>query len=228
MDEESKDLTCFLIPQGRFRYTRTAMGMRDSSDHFCARTDEIVRDIPGVQKMVDDALGASSGFPDLLTNLYTLFLQFKKNNVVISVDKFLISNKVPFGGIMLDASEGDLKIYPDPSRIIALKNLQTPKNRKELLSFLGTLTTFQKWTPSLSFVTKHLRLLSSKNSIFKWTDEHQIEFNKAKSIISDLKRLSPFDILKDTELIVDGSGVTLWYNHGWMGVRISSNVILWG
>ena len=161
--------------------------------------------------MVDDAIGESTLFTDLLSNLYSLFLAFKKNNVVISVDKFLISHKVAFGGIMLDASEGELKFYPDPSRIAALKNLQRPKNRKELLSFLGTLATFQKWTPSLSFVTKHLRLLSSKNSVFKWTDEHQIEFNKAKSIISDLKRLSPFDKLKDTKLIVDGSGESLGY-----------------
>ena len=81
-----------------------------------------------------------------------------------------------FGGIMLDASEGEIKLYPEPSRISALKELQIPKNRKELLSFLGTLATFQKWTPNLSFVTKYLRALSSKNVVFKWTNVNQIEF----------------------------------------------------
>ena len=112
---------------------------------------------------------------------------------------------------MLDASEGEIKLYPEPSRISALKELQIPKNRKELLSFLGTLATFQKWTPNLSFVTKHLRALSSKNVVFKWMDEHLIEFNKARNVIRDLKRLSPFDLYKDTKLMVDGSGEFLGY-----------------
>ena len=61
----------------------------------------------------------------------------------------------------------------------------------------------------MSFVTKHLRALSSKNVVIKWMDEHQIEFNKARNVITDLKRLSPFDLYKDTELMVDGSGESL-------------------
>ena len=143
--------------------------------------------------MVDDAIGESPQFMYLLSNLYNLFIAFKKNNVVISEAKFNIYHKICFGGIMLDASGGEVKFYPDPSCISALRELQIPKNRRELLSFLGTLATFQKWTPNLSFVTKHLRALSSKNVVFTWMDEHLIEFNKARNIISDLKRLSAFD-----------------------------------
>ena len=67
--------------------------------------------------MVDDAIGEATLFHDLLSNLYSLFIAFKKNNVVISETKFNISHKICFGGIMLDASKGEVKFYPDPSWI---------------------------------------------------------------------------------------------------------------
>ena len=46
LTEKSHDLTCFILPQGRFRYRRTPMGLASSGDLFVARTMKIINDLP--------------------------------------------------------------------------------------------------------------------------------------------------------------------------------------
>ena len=44
LDEESSKLTIFLLPQGKFRYTRAPMGLNASSDEWCSRSDVVKKD----------------------------------------------------------------------------------------------------------------------------------------------------------------------------------------
>ncbi|KAG1706172.1 Carcinine transporter [Nymphon striatum] len=45
LDNESSILTTFLIPQGRFRYTRAPMGLNASGDEWCYRSDLALEDM---------------------------------------------------------------------------------------------------------------------------------------------------------------------------------------
>ena len=56
LDHDSSKLTTFLLPYGRFRFLRAPMGLSCSSDEFCRRSDEVIRNLPGVRKLVDDIL----------------------------------------------------------------------------------------------------------------------------------------------------------------------------
>ena len=42
LDEESSKLTTFLLPQGKFRYTRAPMGLDASSDEWCSKSDVVL------------------------------------------------------------------------------------------------------------------------------------------------------------------------------------------
>ena len=44
--EESSKLTTFLLPQGKFRYTRAPMGLNASSDEWCSRSDVVIEGLP--------------------------------------------------------------------------------------------------------------------------------------------------------------------------------------
>lgn len=106
----------FLLPQGRFRYTRTPMGLNASSDFFCAVTDNIIREIEGVTKLVDDLLGDFTTFKELVSTIVTLCKRFRKNYVIIHPDKFVINTKVSFGGLVVDANKGPCVFYPTPPK----------------------------------------------------------------------------------------------------------------
>ena len=40
LDEESRNLTTFLLPSGRYRFTRAPMGLSPNSDGFCVKSDK--------------------------------------------------------------------------------------------------------------------------------------------------------------------------------------------
>ena len=40
--EESRDLTTFFTPYGRYRFKRQSMGMKQARDVFCQATDTII------------------------------------------------------------------------------------------------------------------------------------------------------------------------------------------
>jgi hypothetical protein len=56
LDEESSYLMTFSLPQGQFRFLRAPMGMKNSSDVFCHKTDNILSAVPDLIKIVDDSL----------------------------------------------------------------------------------------------------------------------------------------------------------------------------
>ena len=56
LEEESRHLTIFLLPPGRFRFKRTPMGMVCSSYFFNYCSDRILAPVPNKVKIVDDGL----------------------------------------------------------------------------------------------------------------------------------------------------------------------------
>ena len=96
--EKSRDLTCFLLPQGRFRYTRTPMGLASSGDLFVSRTMKIISDLPGIQALVDDVLVVASSFKQLIHRLYVLLQRLQKNQATISLKKFDINRALDVAG----------------------------------------------------------------------------------------------------------------------------------
>jgi hypothetical protein len=56
LEPESSLMTTFILPSGKYRYTRAPMGLNASSDEFCRRTDEALAGVAGVVKVVDDIL----------------------------------------------------------------------------------------------------------------------------------------------------------------------------
>ena len=60
--EEDQDLTCFMTPWGRYKFTRAAMGLVSSGDEYNRRGDKALGDIPQTIKIVDDILAYDSNY----------------------------------------------------------------------------------------------------------------------------------------------------------------------
>ena len=144
---------------------------------------------------------------ELYLKLRELLQRAKKMGVTFSIKKFKIGTSLVYGGFLIkvDKEKGEISVLPDPKKIESMKNISPPTNRQELLSFLGLVKTFGKWSPHISFKTSHLKQLSTKGKVFNFDEVHLKEFLEIKAIISSPARLEPYVVGRRTELYTDGS-----------------------
>ena len=71
----------------------------------------------------------------------------------------------------------------DPDKVNVILNFPTPRNVKELKSFLGMVGYWRRWIKGLSEMIAPLNHLTSKNVPYQWSQECQDSFNKVKSAL---------------------------------------------
>ena len=71
--------------------------------------------------------------------------------------------------------------------------IERPKNKQELLSFLGLVNTLRSWSPGIMCNKFHLRELSKKNVLLQWGKHESDEFEAIKNLFRTMLVLSPFD-----------------------------------
>ena len=105
---------------------------------------------------------------------------------------------------------GAAGISASPDKLKAILNMPTPTNQAELRSFLG-LTNYcgSRFVMDYSKLTHELRILTQKNTPWKWERKHDDAVKELKKAISEGTTLDYFDIKKSTELVVDASPIGL-------------------
>ena len=91
-------------------------------------------------------------------------------------------------------------INPDKVRVI--ENLEPPKDKKELHTFLGMETYMSSFIPNLADHTAPLRNLLKENVDFAWDPSHSKAFEK---VICTATTLAYYDTKKPVALHVDAS-----------------------
>jgi hypothetical protein len=86
------------------------MGMKNSSDVFCHRTDDILSDVPDLIKVVDDSLLQAETEDELLSILRIALVACRKGNLTLSKDKIKWGQKIGFAGYIISS----MGVYPDP------------------------------------------------------------------------------------------------------------------
>lgn len=180
LDDESADLTTFLLPSGRFQYLVAPMGLNSSSDEFNIRTDAAVHGLPWLLKIVDDMLIQAPTRDLLFSRLRIVLGRCRIAGIKLSLEKLEVGQSVKFAGF-LATSEG---VKPDPSKIASIKNFPRP---------------------DLAHSTVHLRELLKKSNAFMWLDVHENEFAFTKALLCSSDVVHPFNPELPTELLTDAS-----------------------
>ena len=115
------------------------MGISPASDELNIRTEELVIGEEGLHKNLDDVLIEATNKEELIEKLRTLLEKARKMCVTFSIKKFKIGKELIYGGFLIkvDEDKEEVIVLPDPKKIESLQNIAPPKNRQELLSFLG-------------------------------------------------------------------------------------------
>ena len=219
--EESRDLTTFIVPRGKFRYKVAPMGLNSSNDEFCARTDPAVAGYDWAVKIVDDILLQAPDLSTLLKRIRLVLDRCRELGITISLKKLEVGQKIKFAGHIVSADG----VQPDPEKTQAITDFPAPKNLTELRSFLGLANQLANFVPDLTQMTSSMRQLLKKSSTYNWLPDHQLEFEKVKTLLTSDLLVKPFDPSLPTELLTDASrlyglGFLLWQRDGTNTPRI--------
>ena len=100
-----------------------------------------------------------------------------------------------------------MEITPDPKRTEAIRNIEAPRNRTELMSFMGDASQLAKWTPRYSYHREGLAHLCKKDSAWIWDERAESAFQEFKGFLADPAKLSVFDQELETVMVLDGSNM---------------------
>ena len=177
--EESKHITAFMYKGKRYNFARMVMGNKTSSAKFTRMMQILLETLPieHLAYFIDDLILFTRDIGSHLRLLEVLLGRLKEANLKLTPRKcFFLRNEVSYVGVTL--TKDGIKINDE--RIEAIKRLQAPTNKSELMSVLGVFCYNKKWIKDWAILSRCLYLLLRKNRKFEWNNEHQKAFDSLK------------------------------------------------
>ena len=206
--EESRYITCFITEFGTFEFCRAPMGMNSSGDEFCRRSDDAIRDLEGVLKLVDDILVYARNYDELFQRVEAVLQRCTEHNITLSKKKIEIGN-VTFAGYDVSAKGHS----PTVDRIKAIVEFPTPlKDVTAVRSFLGMCTGLgAKFIPDFYVPSRVLSELLRKGVAWTWDAAQEGAVTKIKEILTSDLVLSSFNPGWKTQVVTNASRVGLGF-----------------
>lgn len=202
LSEESKRLTTFITPYGRFCFQRLPFGISSAPEHYQKRISRILENLEGVVNHTDDILVWESTRAEHDSRLRKVLKRLQKKNITLNKEKCVFGvQEVKFLGHIIN-TEG---IKADPSKIDAIKKLKPPRNVTELRSFIGMVQYLGKFVPKLSDLLAPLYKLLKNKSEFKWQESHEQAFKEICQELTTAPCLAVFDASRPIILTADSS-----------------------
>src|SRR5262245_24085359 len=157
----------------------------------------VLREVSGKICVVylDDIIIYSKTYEQHIKDLYTVISLLYKANLQIKWKKCkFFMTKVKFLGHEI-SKEG---INTDPEKIEVMKNLPTPKNRKNIQEVMGLFQYYKAFVPNFARIAAPLYDLLKKDAEFIWSSRAQKAFDTLKErmiqapILSHPNYLEPF------------------------------------
>ena len=162
LSEESRHLTKFITPWGRYYFNVLPYGISSGSEKFQKSMSQILEGLEGVQCNIDDVLvhAATQSQHDAI--LDQVLQRLSKAGVTLNSAKCEFNTKqIKFLGHIV-SPEG---IRPDPEKVSAVVDMPPPNNVQETRTFLGMVNHLGKFAEQLADKTKPIRDLVKKETM---------------------------------------------------------------
>jgi len=202
LDDESSQLTTFSTPFGNYCFHRLPFGLNVSSQIYQRTLSNWFQAKRGVEVYIDDILIHADDEETLMRRVEEVFEIIRTKNLKLNRQKCTTKlTEIKYLGVIISA-EGQ-KI--DPERIASIQAIESPKSKEELQRFLGMITYVGKFIPNLSEETALLRQLLKEKIAFVWTENHEVSFNRLKSLLASAPVLKLFDPAEKVTISCDAS-----------------------
>ena len=192
LDEPSSHLCTFITPFGRYRYKRLPFGISSAPEVYHKTVSQIFDGMDGVSTFADDIIIWGSTREQHEKNLRAVLTRIEGKNLKLNKDKCeLFCSELTFIGDRVGADG----VKMDPEKIKVVKDMQEPKNKKELQQFLGMVNYLVKWIPMQlrnKDCTSIRQLLLDKNA-WVWESHQQEAFDGLKDDLTSAPVLQYFD-----------------------------------
>ena len=151
--KESRLLTTFITPYGRFCFNKLSFGITSAPEHFQRRMNEILRDLQGVVCHVDNILVTGRDKKEHDSCLHVVLKKLKAAGITLNKEKCQFScKKVVFLGHVIDANG----VSPDPAKTEAIQKMRPPTNVTGLRRLMGMINQLNKFSPNVAQLSKSL------------------------------------------------------------------------
>lgn len=179
---ESRPLTTFITPFGRFQFNKLPFGIRSAPEVYQKRMSQILEGLDGVLCLIDDVLVFAATEKQHSARLQAALRRIQTAGVTLNLDKCLFNqSEIKYLGYVIN-KDG---ISPDPDKTAAIMNMSPPRNVSELRRFLGMVNQFSKFSPYLSELTHPLRQLLSPKNLWTWNETMDRAFSKIKKCLTE-------------------------------------------
>lgn len=190
LSERSKPLTAFSTPDGgHYQFTVMPFGLKNAPTSFQKlMSEEVLTGFLHKFALVylDDIIVYSRNHEEHLKHLHLILERLSLHGLQISQKKCHIAkNNLNFLGHHI---KGDCNT-PQEYHLNEILNYPTPKNKKQLQSFIGTINWLREYVFGLSILTAPLVDLLCKKAKWKWTEVEQRAFDATKNAFSQPLKL---------------------------------------
>ena len=206
---DSRKYTGFETHVGKFVYASMPQGLKNATATCQKAMNFILRGLHRFAgSLLDDVVVFDHDFDLHLGHVRQVLERLRDAGLTANVGKCIFAeNRLKILGHLLENG----KIYPDPDKIKAVAEMQTPRTKSQLKSVLGFFGYFRDYVPHYAEIAFPLSELTAKSKPQKlnWTSEQQNAFDKLRSTLTSKPVLRPPDMSKDFQLYVDSSKISV-------------------
>ena len=188
---------------GTYRFTTGYYGLTVMPTEFQKLMDLTLANINSVFVYIDDILVVTKGTKqehlekvrEVMRILDQVILQLKAEKCVIAQES------IEWLGYKLTRTG----ISPNNTKSQGISEILRPTNLKQLRSFLGAVSQFNKFIPNLATISHPFRSISKKNAEWIWNQDHEKAFVQINNEIKKTVELSHFKRNQEIRIICDAS-----------------------
>ena len=200
--EDDIKKTAFITHTGLYEFVRMPFGLANAPAEFQRTMQAVLGDMLGKFVMVylDDIVIFSQSVEEHEEHLSQVFDALEGNGLKLKASKCTFSaSSVELLGYVVSADG----IKCNPGKTEAIANLPTPRNVKDVRSFLGMAGYYKQCVPQFAKVASPLVKLTRKYVRFSWGEEQQEAFDTLKKLLISSRVMAHPNTQKPYKLYTD-------------------------
>jgi hypothetical protein len=200
--------TAFSTPSGHYEFLRLSFGLKSAPSTFQRLMNTVMSGLSGFKCYVfmDDIILFDTNLELHNQKLKTIFDRLSDFNLKLQPEKCQFLRK-EMGFLGHFVSQDGLQ--PEEAKVKAVNDFPTPKNARQIKSFLGLAGYYRKFIKNFATISEPLVKLLRKDLKFKWSDSCEKSFNELKRILTTYPILIHPDFSKTFIIISDASSTGL-------------------